>query len=97
MGRKQEGYRGECSVRHGENYGNFGMWLKYENKKCLIVDWKELVEVRNEKLKHDVEVMKNENNKREKADVYKNVSTWVTITKLMMDKRSIEKLACGEV
>ena len=100
-GKNKEGKRGEGSGAHGDN--DFGMvsrksgWsVRRRNVRyvfeCGLWVMKEVVKVKREnvKLKHEAEVLKNEDAKRTEAEVYeKNIKNWPTITKRITDERTI--------
>ena len=63
--------------------------------KCGLCVMKDVVEVRNENLKRQIEQMKNEDYKRKEVGVYEkneNVNTWATIAKRLTNEKTIEKL-----
>ena len=65
--------------------------------KCGLCVMKDVVEVRNEneKLKRQMEHMKNEDDKRKEAGMYENnenVKIWATIAKRIKNEKTIEKL-----
>ena len=63
--------------------------------KCGLCVMKDVVEVRNENLKRQMEQMKNEDDKRKEAGVYENnenVNTWAIIAKRLTNEKTIEKL-----
>ena len=69
--------------------------------KCGLCVMKEVVEVKreNENLKHEVEVLKNEDTKRKDAGIYEkneDVKTWATIAKRITNEKTIEKLESVE-
>ena len=71
-----------------------GVEDKFKCGSCVI---KDVVEVRNEneKLKRQMEQMKNEDDKRKEAGVYENnanIKTWATIAKRLTNEKTIEKL-----
>ena len=64
---------------------------------CGVYVMEDVVEGRNEneKLKQQMEQMKNEDDKRKEAGVYENndnVKTWATIVKRQTNEKTIEKL-----